>query len=165
MDRPQGPERHAAHLEGPAALHPRTPGRLHSRRDRRKDGGRPSAGTGRLARTQRTHGLPRRARRPRRRRSSASYAKRAARPNKRRTPGAGGDRFGGARDRRPGTAASSPLLQRTTLRGRPFSYPGVCVPPSARLRKSLSAAFRTSQGFTSPAHGIIYNQLSSNALR
>ena len=82
-----------------------------------------------------------------------------------RTPGAGGDRFGGARDRRPGTAASSPLLQRTTLRGRPFSYPGVCVPPSARLRKSLSAAFRTSQGFTSPAHGIIYNQLSSNALR
>ena len=60
-DRPQGPERNAAHVEGPAALYPRPERRLHTARSRRKDGCGTPAGTGRMAGKFGTHGIPRRA--------------------------------------------------------------------------------------------------------
>ena len=56
-DRPQGPERDAARLEGSPALHPRTQGQLHPCRSGRKAGGRASASPDRMARKQRPHGI------------------------------------------------------------------------------------------------------------
>ena len=61
-DRPEGSERNAPPDEGSGAFHSRTQGQLYSRRSRREDGGQPSRGRGRLARTLRTNGVPRRAR-------------------------------------------------------------------------------------------------------